>query len=76
MTKAEKLRRCVGCRDDFYNGKNPMGIKECWCLKTAKLVRKKAVHVDQRPPWTQKAQWLFDCYHQDRYVYVKPEQTK
>ena len=29
---------CVGCTDDFYNGKNPMGVKECWLLKNAKVV--------------------------------------
>lgn len=38
MTKGEKLKHCAGCRDDFYNGNNPMGVKECWMLKTAKIV--------------------------------------
>lgn len=32
------LQYCNGCHNDFYNGKNPMGIKECWSLKTAKVV--------------------------------------
>ena len=31
-------KHCAGCSDDFYNGKNPMGVKECWMLKTAKIV--------------------------------------
>lgn len=30
--------KCVGCEQDFYNGKNPMGVQECWSLKTAKMV--------------------------------------
>jgi len=32
------LRQCAGCEDDFYNGKNPYGIKECWSFKKAELV--------------------------------------
>jgi len=31
---------CVGCQEDFYNGKNDLGIEECWQLKDAKLVKK------------------------------------
>jgi len=31
---------CMGCDDNFYNGNNPMGIKECWGFKTARVVSK------------------------------------
>jgi len=31
---------CDGCDNNFYNGNNPMGIKECWSFKTAKVVVK------------------------------------
>jgi hypothetical protein len=31
---------CLGCYDDFYNGKNPMGVQECWGFKTARVVDK------------------------------------
>ena len=31
---------CVSCHDDFYNGNNEMGIKECWGFKSAKVVAK------------------------------------
>lgn len=30
-------QHCVGCKDNYYNGNNDVGIKECWGLKTAKL---------------------------------------
>jgi len=30
--------RCAGCHDDFYNSNNPLGIKECWHFKDAKVV--------------------------------------
>lgn len=32
---AGQRKYCSGCRDDFYNGE---GAKECWSLKTAKVV--------------------------------------
>lgn len=38
MTDADKLARCVGCRDDFYNGKNPPNVKRCWSFADAKPV--------------------------------------
>lgn len=29
---------CLGCEDDFYNDKNPLGVRVCWSLKTARLI--------------------------------------
>ena len=65
---------CSGCHDDFYNvsGNSTDGI--CWCRDTAKIIWRKEVSIDQRPPWTQKAKRLPSCYHRQRYVYVKPNQ--
>lgn len=40
ISKLEKKQYCSGCRQNFYNGNNPHGIKECWSLKTAKLVKR------------------------------------
>lgn len=40
MTKNEKRKMCVGCRQNFYNGNNDMGVKECWSLRSAKKVRR------------------------------------
>lgn len=76
MSKNEKRRKyCGGCRDDFYNGNNPLGVEECWHLRDAKVVWKKLVYIDQRPPWNQKAQRVLSCYSRPRYVCVKPHQT-
>ena len=36
MKKSKSL--CVGCRDNFYNNNNPLGAKECWGYKSAKVV--------------------------------------
>ena len=76
MIKCQKLKRCRGCRDDFYNGKNPLGVEECWCLKNAKIVWRKRVHIDQRPPWNQKSIRVFDCRTEDRYIFVDPKVVK
>ncbi len=40
MADTEKLSLCIGCRQDYYNGKNDRGIKECWSLKRAKVVKR------------------------------------
>ena len=76
MTNAEKRRKyCVGCRNDFYNGNNNLGVKECCMLKNAKIVFKKCVPIDQRPPWNQKARRMLSCYHRQGYVYVGADVT-
>ena len=69
MTEKEKLKHCIGCEEDFYNNRNPYGIKECWNLKSAKLVLKKKIHINQRPPWKQKPIKVLDCYRQRGYVF-------
>jgi hypothetical protein len=70
MTK----KHCSGCYNDDYNY-GLGGAKECWMFKDAKTIWRKEVHVDQEPPWKQRAQRLPSCYRRPRYVYVKPEQT-
>jgi len=65
-------KHCVGCRDNFYNGNNDLGVRQCWSLKSAKLVMRKEVHVDQVPPWNQEARELPDCYRKPRFIYVDP----
>lgn len=31
---------CQNCRNNFYNGNNDIGVKQCWSLEDAKLVRR------------------------------------
>jgi len=38
LSNYKKLKYCIGCKDNFYNGNNQYGIKECWLLKNAKVV--------------------------------------
>jgi len=62
-------RNCSGCEQNFYNGNNPYGVRECWSFKNAKIVFKKKIHIDQRPPWKQKAIRVPNCYQQKGYVF-------
>lgn len=63
---------CKGCYNDVYNH-GCGGAKECWSFKDAKVVWRKEVHVDQVPPWKQKAKRTASCFFRPRYVYVKPD---
>jgi len=74
LSESKKLKYCVGCREDFYNGHNPYDIKRCWCLKSAKVVWRKLVHVDDRPPFDHKAQRVLDCYTKSRHICIEPKE--
>ncbi len=55
---------CSGCRDDFYNDHNPLGVKECWMFKKATVVNKvgySSIHVPNGPDT--KMEKTLDCWH-------------
>lgn len=55
---------CAGCEDDFYNGHNPYGVKECWAFKTAVVCNKvgySSIHVPNGPD-TKMVRTL-TCWH-------------
>lgn len=72
QTKDEKRTRCTGCHNDFYNKQEPNG---CWHLKGMYLTSRKAVHIDQVPPWNQKAYPIPNCYKRTKFWYVEPDRT-
>jgi len=74
LTKEQKLAHCIGCRDNFYNGNNDIGVKECWQLKSAKLVKKKKVPMNQPPPWKQAPVEVLHCRHEAGYIFVEKDQ--
>ena len=69
-------KHCIGCNDNFYNGNNPYGIQVCWALDRAKLIMRKRVGLNDRPPWTRKPEKLPDCYREKGYVFVSPDVNK
>lgn len=73
-TDEEVCKLCDGCSEDFYNGKNPYGIEECWNLKTAKVVQKRFVPLDAAPPWGgYPVRWTLSCHRRTGYVSVPPD---
>ncbi len=70
-------KNCFGCRNDFYNGKNGMGVKECWSFKSAKLEWRIPVGMQEPPPYkNKKAKRVPNCWHGEgpyRTLYIKKE---
>lgn len=46
---ANDKSKCVGCVDDFYNDKNPLGVKQCWSLDQAQLVTRYRIGTWTKP---------------------------
>lgn len=74
ITIAQKKTHCAGCYNDVYNH-GCGGAKQCWSLDSMKLIKRKRVHISQRPPWNQAAELLPDCYRVPQFVFVGAEQT-
>jgi hypothetical protein len=68
-----KLVHCIGCEDNFYNGNNNLGVDRCWSLDNAKLMKRKKVGMNDRPPWTWKPGKYLSCYRQRGYVFIDCE---
>lgn len=63
---------CKGCRNDFYNGVNNLGIKECWFLKNAKPVTRYEIGTWTLPtqPGAFRKVEVYDCYQTDGKIGV------
>ena len=63
---------CNGCANDFYNGKNDIGVKSCFKLKYAKIKKMIVVGDWEKPPYKNKEKVSVpECYwseHRVRYV--------
>jgi len=56
--------RCSGCRNNFYNGNNSLGVTKCWSLDTAKVVWRIAIGYWEEPPYLNKKKvQVPDCWH-------------
>lgn len=65
---------CSGCRNDFYNGHNDLGVKKCWSFDTATRVKKILIHIDAMPPYRNaKPEEMPSCYSKQRFVAVTPD---
>jgi len=55
---------CNGCRDDFYNGHNDLGVEECWMFCSAEVVNKvghSSIHCANGPDTIMKK--TLSCWH-------------
>jgi hypothetical protein len=64
---------CEGCRDNFYNGNNDIGVKTCWHYKTAKIVMRKMVPYTLVPPWKMKPIKVLSCRRVSGYAFIDPK---
>lgn len=67
MKKSKQM--CAGCYNDQYNY-GLGGAKECWSYNTASVKFRKAVHINQMPPWKQDSQQMLSCYHRPQWCYI------
>lgn len=70
---ADKLAKCRGCRDDFYNGKNALNVKRCWSFASAKPVTRwrLGTWTQPRTPGAFLEVETLDCHHGEGYVHYK-----
>lgn len=70
---------CIGCEQDFYNDKNPYGVKQCWSVPNAKIISVIPLSIDQPSPEDfvreqvkrGKKELRPNCYQRKRMIYVK-----
>lgn len=71
-------KHCSGCRNNFYNDNNPLGVKECWSLKSAKIVSRVRIGHWEEPPYlNKKSVRVPNCLHgegSNRTHYIDPKQ--
>lgn len=67
------IDKCHGCRNDFYNGKNPLGVKRCWSAEKGKMVTRYRIGTWTQPgsPGAFTEVRVPDCYHQTGQHFYK-----
>jgi len=68
---AKNKSMCFGCRDNFYNGNNSIGVKECWLYKTAKVVTRTRVGTWEPPPYKWIPIKILSCYHAEGCSFIE-----
>lgn len=73
-TKTKKL--CQGCRNNFYNGNNPLAVAVCWHFKTAKLVTRTQVGTWQNPPYVWRPRQTLSCHNPVGTTWIKRDDPR
>ena len=61
---------CSGCRDNLYNVNEKDG---CWSFKSARVVKRKMIPLDQCPPFKMPTESVLSCYRRPGYATVDPK---
>lgn len=73
-------KNCIGCIDDFYNGKNNLGVEECWLFPKAEIVLRFKLHQDTPMDGRNAYHEVMvpNCYREKGFVMLKqiPEYAK
>ena len=70
VREKSRMKHCLGCTSDYYNGKNKYGIKKCRWLKGMDLVKRREVKINAVLPYTEKPKKFPDCYEREGYAYI------
>ncbi|KKL21047.1 hypothetical protein LCGC14_2449400 [marine sediment metagenome] len=64
--KVKSTAPCGGCRNNFYNGNNDLGVSRCWSLKDARLVKRWRIGWWTTPtiPGAFVQVKTYDCHHE------------
>lgn len=73
-----EIKHCQGCRDNFYNGNNGLGVKRCWSFDRKKKLEWRVGPIGhwENPPYTNKTKKrMAPCWHRDSNGshWVKPD---
>ncbi len=64
--------RCRGCRDDYYNGRNALGVERCWHLDKAEVVTRWKTGITTLPttPGAFTEVRTFQCHRPRGFAYL------
>lgn len=69
-----QLKHCQGCRDNFYNGNNDLGVSQCWAFDPKKKLTTQ-YELSVHTPMNIKCAYLKvrkpPCYHQTGYILLR-----
>jgi hypothetical protein len=66
------MRDCAGCRNDFYNGKNPLGVQRCWSLDDARMCTRYrlSIHTPMDIRGAYAKVKVPQCYHVSGFIHI------
>ena len=59
---AKSISMCSGCYNNIY--------RPCWNYKTARIVTKIRVHINDMPPYAQEPEKYLSCYRVPQYAFL------